>query len=99
DADDGVRRSRRCARDRGVDARWRDHRLGAWRRDPAGPALLLDTRRLRPGARRARARDRALVSTRETFTTRFGAWATMLGVAVGLGNVWRFPYLVGRFGG
>lgn len=36
---------------------------------------------------------------RETFTSRLGAVATMIGVAVGLGNVWRFPYLVGRFGG
>ncbi len=36
---------------------------------------------------------------RETFTSRFGLVATMIGVAVGLGNVWRFPYMVGEFGG
>ena len=36
---------------------------------------------------------------RETFATRLGILATMIGVAVGLGNVWRFPYMVGRFGG
>ncbi|MFC1561875.1 sodium-dependent transporter [candidate division KSB1 bacterium] len=36
---------------------------------------------------------------RETFTTNFGLLMTMIGVAVGLGNVWRFPYMVGRFGG
>jgi NSS family neurotransmitter:Na+ symporter len=36
---------------------------------------------------------------RETFASRFGLLATMIGVAVGLGNVWRFPYMVGRFGG
>jgi len=39
------------------------------------------------------------VSTRETFSTRLGLLATMIGLAVGLGNVWRFPYMVGRFGG
>jgi len=37
--------------------------------------------------------------TRETFASRFGAIITMVGFALGLGNVWRFPYMVGRFGG
>ena len=36
---------------------------------------------------------------RETFTSRLTLLATMIGVAVGLGNVWRFPYMVGRYGG
>jgi len=36
---------------------------------------------------------------RETFTSRFGLLMTMTGVAVGLGNVLRFPYMVGRYGG
>ena len=38
-------------------------------------------------------------SHRETFGSRFGTIITMIGVAVGLGNVWRFPYMVGKFGG
>lgn len=36
---------------------------------------------------------------RETFTSDFGLLMTMVGVAVGLGAVWRFPYMVGKFGG
>ncbi len=36
---------------------------------------------------------------RATFASRFGAIMTLIGVAVGLGNVWRFPYMVGKFGG
>ena len=36
---------------------------------------------------------------RETFASRFGAIITMIGVALGLGNVWRFPSMVGRYGG
>jgi len=36
---------------------------------------------------------------RETFTSRFAAVITMVGVAVGIGNIWRFPYMVGKFGG
>ena len=39
------------------------------------------------------------MSSRETFASRIGTLATMIGVAVGLGNVWRFPYMVGRYGG
>lgn len=36
---------------------------------------------------------------RETFASDFGLLMTMIGVAVGLGAVWRFPYMVGRYGG
>ena len=36
---------------------------------------------------------------RETFTSHFGLLMTMIGVAVGLGNVWRFPYMAWEFGG
>src|SRR2546423_15244554 len=43
--------------------------------------------------------DMTATSHRETFGSRFGTIITMLGVAVGLGNVWRFPYMVGKFGG
>lgn len=36
---------------------------------------------------------------RPTFTSSAAAVLTLVGVAIGLGNFWRFPYLVGRFGG
>ena len=39
------------------------------------------------------------MSQRETFGSRAGLLMTMIGLAVGLGNVWRFPYMVGQFGG
>ncbi len=39
--------------------------------------------------------------TQETklYTSRLAAILTLIGVAVGLGNVWRFPYMMGKYGG
>lgn len=36
---------------------------------------------------------------RDNFGSRFGALVALAGSAVGLGNLWRFPYLVGENGG
>ena len=36
---------------------------------------------------------------RETFASRLGFVLISAGCAIGLGNVWRFPYLVGQYGG
>jgi NSS family neurotransmitter:Na+ symporter len=37
--------------------------------------------------------------TRETFVAGWGTVLTTAGVAIGLGNVWRFPYMMGSYGG
>ena len=39
------------------------------------------------------------MSKRPIFTSRLTTLLTMIGVAIGLGNVWRFPYMMGQYGG
>jgi Na+-dependent transporters of the SNF family len=40
-----------------------------------------------------------MVMEREKFSSRFGFILISAGCAIGLGNVWRFPYIVGKYGG
>ena len=39
------------------------------------------------------------MTDKNQYSSRLGAILTMVGVAVGLGNVWRFPYMMGTYGG
>lgn len=39
------------------------------------------------------------IETRETFGSRIGFIFAAAGSAIGLGNIWRFPYLAGMYGG
>ncbi|NIN93138.1 sodium-dependent transporter, partial [bacterium] len=36
---------------------------------------------------------------RESWTTRFAFILATLGFSAGIGNLWRFPYLAGKYGG
>lgn len=36
---------------------------------------------------------------RDGFSSRFGVIAAAAGSAIGLGNIWRFPYVLGENGG
>ena len=36
---------------------------------------------------------------REQFSSRLGFVLISAGCAIGLGNVWRFPYITGKYGG
>lgn len=38
-------------------------------------------------------------STRDSFGSRLGILAAAAGSAIGLGNIWKFPYITGKYGG
>ena len=40
-----------------------------------------------------------MASGRGSFSSRFAAIMALAGSAIGLGNIWRFPYMVGKYGG
>ncbi|MFC1576610.1 sodium-dependent transporter [Candidatus Omnitrophota bacterium] len=40
-----------------------------------------------------------MTQKRETWRSHWGMIAAMIGTAIGLGNIWRFPYLCGKYGG
>ena len=42
---------------------------------------------------------RIIVEKRESFSSRLGFLLISAGCAIGLGNVWRFPYITGKYGG
>ena len=41
----------------------------------------------------------ALMNTKSNFSSRLGFVLATAGSAVGLGNLWRFPYLAAKYGG
>ena len=50
----------------------------------------------RTAGERSEERD---MEKRETFSSRLGFVLISAGCAIGLGNVWRFPYITGKYGG
>ncbi|NLZ51712.1 MAG: sodium-dependent transporter, partial [Thermoanaerobacteraceae bacterium] len=41
----------------------------------------------------------SFLQNRDKFTTSLGVMTATLGSAVGLGNIWKFPYFTGQYGG
>src|SRR6476620_3687863 len=60
---------------------------------------MTSTARSTPSPTSSTPAERPAATSRETFASRLGGLLTIVGVSLGLGNVWRFPYMVGKFGG
>ena len=39
------------------------------------------------------------MAERERFSSKLGFFLSAIGFAIGIGSLWRFPYLVGKYGG
>src|SRR5205823_4040509 len=63
------------------------------------PRSMTSTARSTPSPTSSAPAERTAATSRETFASRLGGLLTIVGVSVGLGHVWRFPYMVGKFGG
>lgn len=44
-------------------------------------------------------REENIMATREKFSSRLGFILVSAGCAIGIGNVWKFPYITGMYGG
>src|SRR5918911_5625965 len=60
---------------------------------------MTSTARSTPSPTSSASAERTAATGRETFASRLGGLLTIVGVSIGLGHVWRFPYMVGKFGG
>src|SRR5438045_9271245 len=60
---------------------------------------MTSTARSPPSPTSSAPAERLAATRRETFASRLCGLLTIVGVSVGLGHVWRFPYMVGKFGG
>ena len=70
------------------------------RRDPLTCGGGADTIERPAGALfRRRGEGGFICGKRESFSSRLGFLLISAGCAIGLGNVWRFPYITGKYGG
>jgi NSS family neurotransmitter:Na+ symporter len=65
----------------------------------AGPLIVAGSAALLRTPFMSKLDSSVAVAKRDAFSSSFGVLAATLGSAVGLGNIWKFPYLTGANGG